>query len=256
MNWNFTMGIISTAALFLPIALILILRMSWYRTFPALIAYYIIAFVNNFVEEGYVTTSNNLVKYWGLTNNLLDVPLMLFFLIYFCTSALQAKRMKAIILAFVLFEIIVVLFRGYDKEAITIILAPGLAIVFCFCLYFFIRSAKKAITHQKATGKALILTSQLFAYGCFIIIYLMFYVFETHVIDKKINEQYVGDTFLIYFFVTTFSSLLMCAGLIVESKRIQKLAELKITRKELSMIYKSAERAAPFRATLLDFEKD
>ncbi len=256
MNWNFIMGIISTAALFLPIALILILRMGRYRTFPVLIAYYIIAFVNNFVGEGYIVTSNNLVKYWGLTNNLLDVPLMLFFLIYFCTSALQAKRMKAIILAFGLFEIIVVIFRGFGKEAITITLAPGLAIVFCFCLYFFIRNAKKAITHQKATGKAFILAAQLFAYGCFIIIYLMFYIFETHIIDKKINEQYVADTFLVYFFVATFSSLLMCAGLIIESKRIQKLSELKITRKELSMVYKSTEKAAPFRTAILDFEKD
>lgn len=256
MNWNYIMGIISTAALFLPVTLILTLRMGRYRTFPVLIAYYIIAFANNIVEEGYIATSNNTVKYWGLVNNLLDVPLMLFFLLYFCTSTLQAKRMKAIILAFMLFEIIVVLFRGFDKEAITIILAPGLSIVFCYCLYFFVRNAKKAITHHKATGKAFILAAQLFAYGCFIILYLMFYIFETHIIDKKINEQYVGDTFLIYFFVATLSSLLMCAGIIIESKRVQKITELKITRKELSMVYNSTEKAAPFRTAILDFEKD
>ena len=115
-NWNHIMGIISTAALFLPIALILVLRMGRYRTFPVLIAYYIFAFANNVVEEGYIAAGNNTVKYWGLANNLLDVPLMLFFLIYFCTSALQAKRMKAIILGFVLFFIFVFTFLSRTKK--------------------------------------------------------------------------------------------------------------------------------------------
>ena len=84
------MGIISTVALFLPIALILTLRMGRHRTFPILIVYYIIAIVNNFLSEGYIVASSDVIKYWGLANNLSDVPLMLLFLTYFCTSTLQA----------------------------------------------------------------------------------------------------------------------------------------------------------------------
>ena len=256
MTWNFTMGIISTIALFLPVVLILTLRMGKYRTFPVLIAYYTIAIINNFLGEGYIVADNDIVKYWSLANNLLDAPLMLLFLTYFCTSNIQARRMRVLILSFVLFEVAIILLRGVTKEAITIILAPGLAIVFSFCLYFFIRKAKKAITHGKATGKALIIASQLFAYGCFAILYLMFYVFQTHLVDNKVNAQYLADTYLVFFFVTTFSSLLMCAGIIIESKRVQKLSELKITRKELSQIYDGTEKAAPLRTAILDFERD
>jgi hypothetical protein len=250
------MGIISTAALFLPIALILALRMSRYRTFPVLIVYYTIAIINNFLGEGYITANKDMVKYWGLANNLSDAPLMLLFLTYFCTSPIQARRMRVLILSFILFESVVLLLRGFTKETITIILAPGLAIVFSFCLYFFIRKAKKAITHRKATGKALIIASQLFAYGCFAILYLMYYVFQTHLIDGKLNIQYLEDTYLVFFFVTTFSSLLLCIGVIIESKRVQKLHELKLTRKELSQIYDGTEKAAPLRTAILDFERD
>ena len=164
--------------------------------------------------------------------------------------------MRLLILSFVLFEIIIVLLMGFSKQAITITLAPGLAIVFGFCLYFFIRYAKLAITHSKATGKAFISASLLFAYGCFFILYLMFYVFETQGVGENINEQYVADTYLVYFFTATFSSVLMCAGIFFESKRVQKLHELKITRKELSMIYDGTKKAAPFRTALLDFDRD
>lgn len=256
MTWNSIMGLVSTVALFLPLAFILSLRLGRYRTFPVLVVYYVIACMNNFLGEGYISSSPEIIKYFGLTNNLLDAPLMLFFLTYFCTSPVQAKRMRILILSLIAFEAIIVSFNGLNKNSITIILGAGLSIVAGFCLYFFIRNAKKAITHHKATGKALMISSLLFLYGCFTILYLLYYVFQTHIVDNKINEQYLSDTFLVFFFAITFSSLLMCAGIYVESKRIQKLNELKITRKELSSIYEGTQKAAPLRAALLDFDKN
>ena len=250
------MGIISTVALFLPVAFILILRLGQYRTFPALLLYYIIAFSNNFLGEQYIETSNNVLRYFGLTNNLLDAPVMLLFLTYFCTSKIQAHRMKLLIAAFIVFEITVILLMGISKQAITIILAPGLAIVFGFCLVFFIRQAKMAIINRKATGKAIISASLLFAYGCYFILYLLYYVFETHLEGKIVNKQYLADTYLIYFFIATISSVIICAGIIIESKRVQKLNELKITRKELSIIYDGTETAARLRTAILDFDRD
>lgn len=256
MTWNFIMGIISTIALFLPVAFILILRLGQYRTFPALLLYYSIAFINNFLGEQYIDTSNKAIKYFGLTNNLLDAPVMLLFLTYFCTSAMQARRMKLLIVSLVVFEISVVVFMGLTKQAITIILAPGLAIVFGFCLFFFIRQAKLAITHRKATGKAIISASLLFAYGCYFILYLLFYVFETHLEGKLLNEEYLADTYLVYFFVATISSIIIGIGIVIESKRVQKLNELKLTRKELSIIYEGTEKAARLRTAILDFDRD
>ena len=247
MTWNSVMGFVSSFALFLPIFFILTLRLGGYKSFPALLIYYISVFIYNLMTEGYITANNEVVHYWGLSNNLLDVPLMLFFLTYYSTSAAFTRRMKITILGFVLFEATVITILGLNVDALTIILGPGLLLVFGLCLSLFIRQTKITIMHRKATGKALIIAALLFAYGCYTIIYLMYYVFKT---------PYIADTFLVYFLVVTFSSLLMCAGIIIERKRVQKLNELKTTRKELSAIYKDTKTAAPGRAAMLDFDRE
>lgn len=247
MTWNSVMGLISTVALFLPILLILTFRLGAYKTFPALVCYYVIVFSYNLMTEGYIKTSPEIMRNWSICNNLLDAPLMLLFLTYFSTSQAFTKKMKIIIAVLVGFEITVLLLKGFTTEAITITLGPSLLTVAFFCTYFFIRKTKITITHHKAAGKAIIAASLLFAYGCYTIIYLMYYVFKT---------PYVADTFLVYFLVATFSSLLMCSGLIIERRRIQKLHELLHTRKELTALYKDAKRAAPLRTAMLDFDKD
>ncbi len=247
MTWNSAMGLISTIALFLPIFFILAFRLGGYRTFPALVCYYIIVFSYNLMTEGYIKASPDTIHYWSICNNLLDAPLMLLFLTYFSTSPALTKKIKISIVLIIGFEITVVLLKGFTTDAITITLGPALVTVVLFCTTFFIRQTKITIKHQKATGKAIIAASLLFAYGCYTIIYLMYYVFKT---------PHVADTFLIYFLVSTFSSLLMCAGIILERKRVKKLNELQQTRKELSDIYKDTKTAAPLRTAMLDFDKD
>jgi len=139
------------------------------------------------------------------------------------------------------------LLKDLTVNAIILTIGPSLLFVVFFCAYFFIRQAKITIRYDKASGKALVAASLLFAYGCYAIIYLMYYVFKT---------PYVADTFLVYFLVATLSSLLLCAGLIIERKRIQKLNELKQTRKELLDIYSDDKPTVTLRAAVLDFDAD
>ena len=247
MTWNSAMGFISSIALFLPVFFILIFRLGAYRTFPALVCYYTIVFAYNLMTEGYIKASPDTIRYWSICNNLLDAPLMLLFLTYFSTSPAFTKKIKICIGLLVGFEITVVLLKGFTTDAITITLGPALLTIVLFCAFIFIRQTKITIMHQKATGKAIIAASLLFAYGCYTIIYLMYYVFKT---------PFIADTFLVYFWVATISSLLMCTGIIIERKRIQKLNELLQTRKELSDIYKDTKTAAPLRTAMLDFDKD
>lgn len=257
MTWNSIMGFISTIALFLPVFFILALRLGAYRSFPALLIYYTSVFIYNLLTEQYIKAPSDVVYYWGLTNNLLDIPLMLYFLTYFSTSRKFLKRMQLVILSFILWEMAIVAIKGFNIDAVTILLAPGLPLVFGYCLYFFTRQVKLAIVHRKATGKAMIVSSLLFAYGCYTIIYLMYYVFKAHLdTNNVVKQQYVEDTFLVYFMVTFISSLLISAGILIERKRIHKLTELKVTRKELSDIYPETKRTAPLRTVLLDFDKD
>jgi hypothetical protein len=247
MNLNSTMGFVSSLALFLPILLILAVRLGAYKSFPALLIYFTLVFFNNLMNEHYVQPSADLVYYWGITINLLDAPLMMLFLSYFSTSALFTRRLKILILSFFVFESVVVLIAGFNVGAITIILGPGILIVFALSLYFFIHQSKIVITNRKAIGKTLIAASQVFAYGCYGIIYALFYLIKT---------TQVADTFLLYFMVTTFSSIILCTGIIFERKRIQKLFELKKARKELHDIYKDTTPVAPFRTAMLDFDRE
>jgi hypothetical protein len=241
------MGFISSVALFLPILLILFFRLGGYRTFPALLIYYIIVFTFNLQTEGLIKADKETIRFWSICNNLLDAPLMLVFLTYFSPSAAFTKKMKITICSIIGFEITIVVLKGFTTEAITIILGPALLIIFFFSIYFFIRQTKITITHHKAAGKAIIAASLLFAYGCYSILYLIYFVFKT---------KHVADTFLMYFIISTLSALVMCAGIIYERKRVQKLNELLQTRRELSNIYKDTKKAVPFRTAVLDFDKD
>jgi hypothetical protein len=247
MNWNSIMGFVSSLALFLPIFLILVFRLAAYKGFPYLLFYYAMVFINNLMKEGYILANSDLLYSWEIGINLLDAPLMLLFLSFFSTSAIFTRRLKILILLFVLFELIVVLLVGFNVRAITFVLGPGILLVFAVCLFFFVRQSRIAITNRKGVGKTLITASQVFAYGCYGMLYTLFYVIKT---------PQIADAFLVYFMVITLSSSILCAGIIFERKRIQTMFELKKARKELHDIYKDSKPSAPFRKVMLDFDQE
>ena len=149
--------------------------------------------------------------------------------------------------AFILFELIVMVITRFSINGLVIILGPGILILSSFSLHFFIRYATMAIEHRKATGKAFIAGSLLFSYACFSILYVLYYIIKT--------EQ-VEDAFLIYFIATSISAILMSTGMIFEWHRVKKIKELKVTRKELSEMYKDTNMAARKRTAILDLDFD
>jgi len=255
MTWNSIIGLVSSTALFIPILLIIGLRLSLYSGFPALLTYYVLVFGFNILSQGYIKADATIIHYYGLINNLVETPLIIYFLTYFSTSAAFTRNMKKITLFFIAFEVLLISIFGFNVSTTSIIMAPGLLIIVGLSAHFFIRQTKITIMHRKATGKAIMASALLFAYGCYSIIYLMYYVFKTHIKDGHEKQNDVNDMFLVYFLVTTFSSLLMCAGIIIERRRIQKLNELKQTRKELSIVYKDTS-PAPVKVIALDFDRE
>lgn len=247
MSWNDTMGLMSTVALSLPVFFIIAFRLAGYRTFPALLAYYIFAVAYNFLTEGYVHVNKNIVLHAGLINNLLDAPLILLFLTYFSRSVENTRRMHWLIGGLIVFDIILVSIWGLNFTTVTIAMAPGLLAILGFSVIFFVHQVKITVTQQKATGRALISASLLFVYGCFSIIYLIHYV---------LRSEDVENTFLVYFIATILSSILMSVGIYLESKRVKKLSELKVVRRELSEIYGEEKTATPLRPAVLDFDSE
>lgn len=257
MNWNAIMGLVSSFALTGPILLILVLGLARYRSFPVLLIYYCSVLAYNLITEHYIPVSSTVEYNWGLINNLADAPMLILFLTYFSPTKVFKQRLKLVAASFVLYEAVVLTVVGFNFDAITIIIGPGLLIICGLCLFFFIRHTKQAIEKRKATGKALIVTALLFGYGCYFIIYLLYYVFKAqNDANGQPNEQYVNDTFLVFFIATTLSAFLMSIGLIVEQTRIRKLKELMVTRKELSSLYTETKRAVPLRTAMLDFDRE
>lgn len=228
MNWNHMMGYLSTLALFIPVALTITFKLYKCRSLLALMIYYLLAFGYNLLSEHIIVLPDSTVSNLGLVNNLLDAPLTLIYLLYFARSKFMKKGILYFLALMIIFEVVVVSVFGLSFKAITIIMGPGITGILFFSLRFFVQQIKTAVQNSKAMGKALMISSTLFSYGCFTLLYLLYYVFET---------PYVEDSFLVYFFVATFASLILSIGLVVERKRFQKLKELLVTRKELRMLY-------------------
>jgi hypothetical protein len=221
-------GLISAIALFLPIIIILTLRLAWYKSFPALLVYYFLVCGHSLFSLDFMNTNKTFIYYYGVLNNFLDAPLMLTFMTYFSKTAIFRKKLKIMIAVLVLFELIVIAIVGFNIKAAIIVMAPGLLLILVLSLLFFIHQAKITVVYQKAAGKAFIAASLLFAYGGYNFIYVVYYLLKT---------PYKADTQIVYYLVTTFSSLVIAAGIFFERKRVKQLTELKVAREELKVIY-------------------
>ena len=229
MNLKDLMGFIISITLLLPIILIIALRLYWMKSFIALSIFYLLTFSDAMMLQKYILVGEDFQNIFGVTIKLLDIPLVLTFFMYFSPSLRMSKQMIYIGFGFIVFEIIVTMLIGYNKDALTIIIGPGLAIILFFCALFFIRQIKTAITFRKGIGKAFIISSFLFVFGSYSFIYIMYYIVRT---------PDTTDVYIMYLISSALSSILVFAGLMIESKRICKLQELLVTRQELSQIYK------------------
>ena len=241
MNWHDAIGILSTLALFTPVFIIVVTKLIRYKQYFSLFIYCLLAFGFNLMTEHLVNVPKNVERFYGITNNITDMPLMLGFLLFQIPSSVQKKRMKILLGAYIVFEIVLIIMYGITIKTIKITMGPGLMIVFGYSLYYFVYTVKRSFIHNKFVGKAIVASALTFAYGCFIIIYLMHYIF---------NLQDLSNLFLIYYFITIIYCIILSVGLYIESKRKKKLYELIITRKELMSFFADEKKpAAPKGAT-------
>jgi hypothetical protein len=247
MSWVQIMGYISTVTLFLPVVLIVSLKLYKNRPLAFLLVYYTSTLLYNLMTEKIIDLPVNYIKGFGIVNNLLDIPFALLYMLYFTKSAGLRKKIHIGIIAFSVFELLAVLFFGFTKDAITIIMGPGILLIVTLSFNFFIEQIKDVIQFGKGSGKALMSASTLFLYGCFFIIYIFWYVMRT---------PDVQNAFLVYFFVVSLSSALMSIGLIIEKQRVKMIDELKTTQKELSMLYPNEKIIFPKEAAGFLGEED
>ena len=245
------MGLFATIALSAPIIMLLVNRLAWYRSFPALFFYYVLILSYIIMLLGYVNVDNTFMKKLGIINNLLDAPLMLLFLLYFSKTIFFRRKMILVGGGFIVFEAIVLALYGFSSKATTIILAPGLVLVLTISVLFFVHQVKISVVYHKAIGKALMVAALLFAYVGYCFVYVVYYL---------IQPVYKHDAHLVYFLITICSCIVMTTGIFIERKRVSQLAEIKTTRRELKAIYggqeeKPKKMTSPLEAVIINFSK-
>jgi hypothetical protein len=236
MNFHSLLGIISSLALFVPVALILVLKLFSNRSFLALAICYFIVGAQNLMRLGVLGVPKTICQTISLIDNLLDAPLMLLFLIFFSSSALMTKRIRTCIYVFIAFEAIILAVFGFNVKAIRIIIAPDIVLIVAISFSFFLRYVRLSVSNAKSLGKAVMASSVFISYTIFSIVYIFYYLLK--------NEKYQDDAELIYYLISILSAILMSIGILIENKRFKKLDELRHTRKELATIYGEKKVAA------------
>ena len=206
-NWYHLIGIIHACTLFLVLIVIAWKKLFFQKSFLALFINYLVTFIYALILLNTVHVSHSLRENFGLINTLTDIPLILFFLTYFVSSSVLSKTIIKSILLFALFEIITVIVLGVGKKAETVILGPGILLVLFYSVSAFVPQVKAAIDRRRETGKAFMITSVFFAYCCYSVVYLLFYIFES---------RHQADVIAVYHLASLLSAILMFIGLILE----------------------------------------
>jgi hypothetical protein len=228
MNWNTLLGIACVFSLTLPIVVIIYNRYYTHRCLAALLVYYSLMFLDNFLNEKLVPASATLGWVVTLTDNYTYVPLVLTALLFFWTGKQKQNKIKLLILAFLVYELVVIFICRFTIDSIIYITGPGVCILLIFSFYLFIRQVKFTIFHGKNHGRLIMLTAVVFDCSCYSLIFFFNYIQKT---------PYQNDVFKLYYISTMVSSILMAIGLQLMNKRMKELQALIITRKELAMVF-------------------
>ena len=193
-----------------------------------MLAYYGLVFIDNLLNENFIPTSITFGWIAGLIDNYTYVPLVLTALLFFCPSKQKQNKIKMLIFAFLLYEIVIISICGFTIKSIIYITGPGVGIILIYSFYLFIKQVKFTIFHGKNQGRLLMLAAVVFDCSCYTLIFFFNYIQKT---------PYQTDVFKLYYISSIISSLLMAIGLQLMNKRLKELQAIKITRKELAMVF-------------------
>lgn len=228
MNWNAILGIACMISLSFPIAVILYHQYYKHRSLAALLIYYSIILIYLLMERGIVPVGRSILFNFGILTNLLDIPLMLTALVFFCPNKQKQNLIRLLSYAFIIYEVLVLALYGFKSLAIVYIMGPGFVVILGYTFYLFMRQVKFSIMHRKNHGRMIMLASIFFLYFSYALTYYFYYIQK---------NPAVNDTELIYFIATIASTMVMALGLQLMNKRMRELQALRITRKELAMFF-------------------
>jgi hypothetical protein len=228
MNFNAILGILCSIAFLMPALIILSSRSLINISLIALVLYFLQVMTWTLMAEKVILVDREVQRNLGIISNYLDVPLILTSMLMFCTEKAKKHFIITAIIAFMAYELLIFFQYKLSPLSSKYILGPGIVLVLLFSLYFFVNNIKNTIVQGKGIGKTLMITSILFAYGSYFIVYVFTYIQKTSA--RK-------DVFIIYYLTSIIFSAVMSAGLIWIKKRLRDIKEVQTTRRELNVFF-------------------
>lgn len=227
---NNLFGVTSVLCFSLPILAILFFRLYRHASLIALMIYYSLTILHC-LSSSTMPPSPDFKDTWEVLYNYIEIPLMLSALLFFCPARQKQEKIHSLIKFFVAYEVMVAFVFGVSPQASLYVMTPGLAIIVSYSLFLFLRQVKFTLVHGKNRGRVLMLGALLFSYSCYL------YVFYTYFIMGKVD---VSGIYALHFLSSTIAAVFMSVGLFLMRHRIRGLQELKITRRELQMVFGTA----------------
>ncbi len=229
MTPNSLLGIASIACFSIPIFMILFYRLYKHVSLIALMIYYVLIILHC-LGSNTVPPAPDLQNTWEVLFNYIEIPLMLSALLFFCPTKQKQQKIHFVIGFFIAYEVLIALFHGLTAAASFYVMVPGLLVIVLYSLFLSLRQLRFTVVHGKNWGRVLMLGSLLFSYSCYL---FMFYAyFFQHNAD-------ISGIFSVHFFSSAIAAVLMSAGLYMMRSRIKELQEIKVTRRELQMVFGS-----------------
>jgi hypothetical protein len=191
---------IATFLFLIPVFFIIKKRLYGHLSFIAILVYYIISLVSNFMSLHILPGSANMANALTILNNLLDGPLVLLFLIFFCPTIMAEKAVRYSFYTITLFILVLVFTNGFNNQTITITLGPGMLFTLAYSFYLFTQRIGGAFYEKNEVAFVLLLTGLLVAYTGYIIVYFFNYV---------LGETKEMESIMLLYDLTTIFSLFL-----------------------------------------------
>lgn len=175
-EYIYWLSALTTALFLVPVFFIIKKKLYLHISFAAILVYYIITLAVNAMHLHIFPILENMTNSLIIIDNLLDGPLVLLFLIFFCPTLLTEKAVRYTFYILSLFAVVMVLVNGFNKQTITVTLGPGMLFILVYAFYLFTQRIGGAFYEKNEVAFVLLLTGLLVAYTGYIIVYFFKYV--------------------------------------------------------------------------------
>jgi drug/metabolite transporter (DMT)-like permease len=203
---NIWLNFFSTFILLVPVICMLLKKSTWNKNFIPLAVCFLLLLCTGLINNDFISLGKKANTLFITASVIVQAPLILLFLNYFRLNPDLKKAIRVTPLAYLFGGILFLFVKGVSTKTIGLLLGTGLSLVLIYGLIIFFRQIKESVRNRRETGKAFMISAIVFAYACYLFIFLMSYVFHS-----KENLEIK----LLFQLATIISTLLVSIGLLI-----------------------------------------